>query len=146
MTSIAILSIGIKVTAKKNCRKCHLRRLWVEFRQNSLKDDQEMLHAFRGQSAPQSLPDMTSLAASGRLQNAIKYCTKVRKCVQPAKGRIIQSTFNVESPNFTGAPHRVGHPRRHNLQPTGWRYQLLPIGIYRSSKKLSENAAFDGFG
>ena len=24
-----------------------------------------------------NLPDMTSLAASGRLQNAIKYCTKV---------------------------------------------------------------------
>ena len=29
--------------------------------------------------APTNLPDMTSLAVSGRLQNVIKYGTKVRK-------------------------------------------------------------------
>ena len=32
-----------------------------------------------GKICPTNLPDMTSLAASGRLQNAIKYCAKVRK-------------------------------------------------------------------
>ena len=32
-----------------------------------------------------NLLDLTSLAASGRLQNAIKYCTKVTKRVPPAK-------------------------------------------------------------
>ena len=32
-----------------------------------------------GTNDPAKLPDMMSLAASGRLQNAIKYCTKVHK-------------------------------------------------------------------
>ena len=48
---------------------------WVDFLENGLSEDQEILRASR----PQSAPDMTSLGASGRLQNAIKYCTKVRK-------------------------------------------------------------------
>ena len=32
-----------------------------------------------GTAGPTDLPDMTSLAAFSRLQNAIKYCTTVRK-------------------------------------------------------------------
>ena len=51
-----------------------------------------------------NLRDMTPQAASGRQQNAVNYCTK--KCfqlVQPAKSRIMQPLFNLESPNFTWA-------------------------------------------
>ena len=46
--------------------------------------------AFSGTIGPTSIPDMTSLALSGRLQNVFKYCTK---------SRIIPPLFNQESPN-----------------------------------------------
>ena len=36
-------------------------------------------YAMAGTIGLKNIPDMTSLAASGRLQNAIKYCTKVLK-------------------------------------------------------------------
>ena len=39
----------------------------------------EVLQTHRGQSAPPNQPDMASLVASGQLQNAIKFYTKVHK-------------------------------------------------------------------
>ena len=39
-----------------------------------------------GTVSPTNLPDMTSLNTSGRLQYAIKYCTKV--CKAGAAGRV----------------------------------------------------------
>ena len=65
-----------EVIAKK-LSKIPLRRLWVEFIENSCSNDHGILPTYRGQ--PANLPDMTSLAASNRLQNAIKYCTKVHR-------------------------------------------------------------------
>ena len=59
-------------------RKCRLQRLQVEFLKNGLSQDYEIWQACHGQLAPTYLLKMTSLAVSGRLQNAIKYCTKVR--------------------------------------------------------------------
>ena len=47
-----------------------------------------------------NLPDMTSIAPSSRLPNAIQYCKKVGKTLRPAKSRIIQPLFRIESPNF----------------------------------------------
>ena len=48
-----------------------------------------------------NLSDIASLAASGRLQNAFKYCTK---SAQNRSGRpkslIIRPVFNLESPKF----------------------------------------------
>ena len=86
-----------------------------------------------------NLQNMTSLAAFGRLQNAIKYCTKVRKRVRPAKCRIMLPLFSIESPNFkrTSMPNSL-HPHRI------WCHQLLPIGISRV-RKTTENATSNGF-
>ena len=52
---------------EKNGRKCRLRRLRVNFTHLSAT------------ASSTSLSDMTSLAASCRMQNATTYCTKVRK-------------------------------------------------------------------
>ena len=43
-----------------------------------------------GITGPTNLPDMTSLVASGRLQNAIKYWTKVMRKVGPVDQRVKQ--------------------------------------------------------
>ena len=56
-------------------RKCRLQRFRVEFLENGLSEDHEILQSCHGLSAT-NLPDMNSLAASGRLQNAITYCVK----------------------------------------------------------------------
>ena len=74
----------------------------MEFLENGLRKDDEILHAYRRQSdltfgtlavivhttrpSPQltNMTEITSLDALGRLQNAIKYCIKVRKTA-PAK-------------------------------------------------------------
>ena len=77
-----------------------------------------------------SFQDMTSLAASSRLQNATKYCTKVGKTCLADKNRITRSLFNLKSPNFTQNPYRPGM-QLHWIQ----RHQLLLIGSYQSSKR-----------
>ena len=41
-----------------------------------------------GTTGPRNLPDMTSLVTSGRLRNAIKYCTKVIRKTGPADKRV----------------------------------------------------------
>ena len=58
-------------------QNCRIRRLWVEFQQNGSREDHE-IPRLSGTIGPQNLRDMTSLPASGRLQNATKYCTRVR--------------------------------------------------------------------
>ena len=63
----------------KNCRKYRTRRLLVEFLQNGLSTDHKILPIFREQSASQIYWKLILVAASGCLQNAIKYCTKERK-------------------------------------------------------------------
>ena len=52
---------------------------------------------------------MTSLAAVGWLQNAIKYCTKVRKTGLTRQSRIIQSLFSLESPYVDLVLSRTGY-------------------------------------
>ena len=49
-----------------------------------------------------NLPDMTLLAASGRLHDSIKYCKKVRKMGVAGKQSTNQLLCNIEAPNFTG--------------------------------------------
>ena len=64
-----------------------LRRLSVEFLENVLCKDREILYLIGNfwNHKPAGL-DMTSLAVSAQLQSAIKYCIKVRKtAVCPAK-------------------------------------------------------------
>ena len=70
-----ILPVGIYRCLKKR-PKIPPRRLWVEFLQNGLSEVHEIVH---GTVSLIYLLDMTWLAASSRLQNAFKYCTKVRK-------------------------------------------------------------------
>ena len=72
--------IRSEVTAK-NCRKYRLRRLRVKFLTKGLSNDHDRnCTHLSGTIGLTNLPDMTSLAASGRLQNAtIKYCANVRK-------------------------------------------------------------------
>ena len=49
-------------------------------------EDHRISHGYQEQLAPTNLPDLTSLVASGRLQDVIKYYTKVmRKRVRLAK-------------------------------------------------------------
>ena len=68
----------LKLSRKR--RKCRRRLLRMEFSENLLSEEPKIVHAYRAQLAPQ-----TSLAASGQLQKAIKYCTKLRKRVRPAE-------------------------------------------------------------
>ena len=84
-------------------------------------------------TGPTNLPDMTSLVACGRLQNAVKYCTQVMCKTGPViKSQIFRPLFNPNQPNVA----RTSVPTRDMTS------QLLPIGIYQS-KKTAEN---DGFG
>ena len=84
-----------------------------------------------GTTVPTNQPDMTPLITSGRLQNSIKYCTKVTGKTCPA-GQIVKY--------FDGWLNQTrhmlhGHLWWPNLRPHRiWRHQLLPIGIYQSSK------------
>ena len=67
-----------------------------------------------GTTCPRNLQDiMTSLIASGRLQNAIKYCTKVMRKTGPACQRI-----KCFGQCLTQTHHMFhGHPCRPSLQP-----------------------------
>ena len=76
-----------EVIAKKNRRKCHLRRLLVEFLENGLSQDPEIVHACWGNWLHKPAAYEAAIAASSPLQNAIKYCTKVRK-TGPAGQRV----------------------------------------------------------
>ena len=51
---------------------------WVEFLQNGLSDDHEILDVSAVTNSPTRLPDMMSLAAVGRLQNELN-TAKMRK-------------------------------------------------------------------
>ena len=88
-----------------------------------------------------NLPDMTSIAASGRLQNAVKYCTKVRKTGVAGNSWIIRPLFNVESPNFT----RSSMPTYSSATPD--MTSPTTSGRHLSKfKKPAEIAASNGFG
>ena len=50
---------------------------------------------------------VTSLAVSSRLQNAIKYCTKVRKTAPACHRVIIRPLFNLELPILYGHPAKM---------------------------------------
>ena len=84
-----------------------------------------------GTAGPRNLPDMTSLLPSRRLQNAIKYCPKVMRKTGPP-GQSVTYFGHC----LTQTRHMLqGHPCRRSLRPHRiWTHQLLPIGIYRSSK------------
>ena len=51
---------------------------------------------------PTNLPDITSLAASGRLQNANKYCQNAWNASGRHNRRIVRPLFNIELQNFAG--------------------------------------------
>ena len=57
-------------------------------REMSLSKDHQISRSCPGQLAPINMPDMTSLVASGRLLNTIKYCTKVMRKWGPAGERV----------------------------------------------------------
>ena len=61
--------------------------------------------------SPTNLPDMTSLTASGRLQDATNTAQKCVKRVRLAKCQIIRRLFSIESPKFYMEIHA-------NLVPT----------------------------
>ena len=73
-----LLPVGICGSSKKNRRNCRLRRLRVEFLENSLSEVTKF-YTLIGDSQPHKPADMKSPSASGRLQNATKYWTKVSK-------------------------------------------------------------------
>ena len=75
---VTSLTTSSRNLLRKHHRKCHLRWLQVEFLEYGLSDDREIA-VLIGDTRPHKLMDMTSLAASGQLQNAIKYCTKVHE-------------------------------------------------------------------
>ena len=72
---------------------------------------------------------MTLLTASGPLQNATKYCTKLCK-TSAGDSRIFRPWFNIESPNFTWTSMPTQSTA--TLDMTS---QLFLVYIYRSSKK-----------
>ena len=77
------------------------------------------------------LLDMTSLVASGRMQNAIKYCTKMMRKTGPADQRVKWFGYCLTQTRQM----LYEHPCRSSL-PSHliWGHQLFPIGIYQSSK------------
>ena len=95
MTSLATLSW--QLWSLKKLSKSHLRRLQIEFWIFQERFEQGSRH-FAGLSwtiGPTNLPDMTLPAVSNRLQNAIKYCTKVHKTDPAAQRVIIWPLFNL---------------------------------------------------
>ena len=90
-----------------------------------------------GTIGSQNLPNMTSLAASGRLQNAVKYCTKVRK-TGPADQRV----------ELVG--HVLAWNRTENHADLVYSLTEYDVISYLWSafmfEKTIENATSDGFG
>ena len=66
----------------KNSRKCRLKRLQVEFLENSFSRGSPNLTRLSGINDPTKLPDMTSS------QHAIEYWTKVMRKTGPAGQRV----------------------------------------------------------
>ena len=81
-----IVYFGSEVIAK-NCRKYRFRRLRAEFIENGSSEGHQIFSHFSRTICHTNLSDMPSLALYDRLQNATKYCTKVRK-MRPAEKRI----------------------------------------------------------
>ena len=50
----ASLATSGRKLSQKNCQKCRHRRLWVEFIQNGLSEDQKILHTYLEQSVAQT--------------------------------------------------------------------------------------------
>ena len=69
---------------------------WVEFLKDGLNKDHEILH---GDSRPHKHAGYDVTSCSGRLQNATKYSTKVRK-MGLVDRRVIIWPFNLASSNF----------------------------------------------
>ena len=67
---------GRKLWRKKTVKKYHLRWLRVKFLENWLAKTSKFCRFMRDNQPPDIL-EMMSLAASGQLRNAMKYCTKV---------------------------------------------------------------------
>ena len=84
-----------------------------------------------------NLSDMTSLAASGRLQNAIKYCTKAHKTGAPATSRIILPLFKVEWLTFIHADLLFSH--------TEYDVHSYFLSAFIEIRKNGQNAVSDGF-
>ena len=83
-----LISVAIYQSSNSG-RKCRIRRLWSNSCRTILARITQ-LYTLIGCTQPTNIPNTMILAACRRLQNAIKYCTKVR----PAKGRINLPLFN----------------------------------------------------
>ena len=84
-----------EVTAK-NCRQFPLRRLQVGFfSRESFKRRSPNFTGLSGTTGPTNLLDMTSLVASGRLQNAINYCTKVLRKMGPGSQSVGHCLYTI---------------------------------------------------
>ena len=79
------------------------------------------------------MPDMTSIAASGRLQNAMKYCTN---------SRIIQPLFNLAERNFT----RTSMPAWSTVIANMTAPAASGPHFSQFAKKTAENATSNSFG
>ena len=75
--------------SEKNWWECRLRRLQVEYLENRLRGGSPNFTWLSWITGSTNMLDITSLVASGRLQNAIKYWTKVIRKTGPA-GQIVK--------------------------------------------------------
>ena len=91
-----------------------------------------------------NLPDMTSPAASRRLQNATKYCKKCIKWVQPENCGVFQLLFKPEELTFytdIQSSMPIKSAATPDMTPTAtFGLHLLKF------EKTAENVAFNGFG
>ena len=88
-----------KATAKKS-RKCRLRRTAsAGISRERFKRGSPNFTLLSGTTGPRHRPDLTSPLTSGRLQNSIKYCTKVMRQRGRPKSQIFRPLFNSDSPH-----------------------------------------------
>ena len=97
---------------------------------------------FSGTTGPTNLPDMTSLVASGRLQNAINYCTKVMRKTAPVGQRV---KYFGDCLNQT---HQILRDIRADpiCSHTGYDATSYFRSAFIEVRNTAENAACDGFG
>ena len=96
MTSLT--ACGQNLSIKNRRRKRRLRRLLVEFRENGLSEDHQILQAYREQTAPQSCRTRHHYLLPVCYKVHLNTAQKCVKLVRLAKSRIIRPPFNLKSP------------------------------------------------
>ena len=127
-----------EATAEKKTIKCHLkRRRGKIFRERLQRGSPNTFTQLSWTTGPRNLPDMMSLVTSGRLQNAIKYFTEVRRKTGPVSQRVIYFEHCLSSVHI-----RVDIVDGH----TGYDFTSYFRSAFTEVRKTAENAASDGFG